>query len=157
MKKLKYAYADKSCVRVKAQLVGEELTKLANINKGALLAETVVRAARPVRSVLHGCFEWDDKKAAHQYRVMQAGHILRSVVVVEKDPETQQSITCRAFPCIEHEGGNYYTTIAHVMDDSELQENLAQQIVKNLRYWREKGRDLHEFERVWKAVDTIKV
>ncbi len=157
MRKLKYGYADKVCINVKAQIVGQELTRLVQVNKGALLPETVVRAARPIRSPLHRCFEWDDKRAAHKYRVFQAGYLLRAVVVISEDPDTKEPISCRAFPCIESEGGNYYTTIAHVMCDAELQENIAQQIARNLRYWRQKGHNLMEFERVWKAVDALKV
>ena len=155
---MKYGYADKACIKVKAQIVGKELSRLAKENSGTLLPETVLRSAKTARSPLHDCFEWDDKIAAHKYRVTQASYLLRAVVVIQQDPENpKKTVTCRAFPCIETDGGNYYTTIAHVMDDAELTENVREQVVRNLRYWREKGRNFEEFERVWKAVDALKV
>ena len=51
--------------RVKA-----ELDKLAV--DGKLTAQAVVDAAREEGSPLHGFFEWDDNKAANEYRLLQA-------------------------------------------------------------------------------------
>lgn len=41
----------------------------------------VVEAARNARSPIHGRFEWDDAKAAHQHRLKQARQILRVAVI----------------------------------------------------------------------------
>ena len=65
-------------------------------------------------------------------------------------------VTVRAFPCVEQEGGNYYTTISHVVEDPDLQENISEQIERSLRHYREKGRSLRRFAQVWRAVDALK-
>lgn len=48
---------------------------------GKLTAEDVVLAARDPESALHGCFEWDDSKAAEHWRLQQARSLIRSVMV----------------------------------------------------------------------------
>lgn len=48
---------------------------------GKLTAHDVVRAARNPESPLHSCFEWDDSKAAEQWRLEQARSLIRSVEV----------------------------------------------------------------------------
>lgn len=49
--------------------------------QSVLLAEDVVQAARSPDSPLHRFFEWDDSKAAHQYRVSQARKLIQQVQV----------------------------------------------------------------------------
>ena len=47
----------------------------------ALHAEDVVSAARDPISPLHGKFEWEDSKAAQQYRLWQARKLIASVTI----------------------------------------------------------------------------
>ena len=49
---------------------------------GKLTPSMVVNAAKPKSAPLHKYFEWDDKKAGHEYRLMQARKIIRVVQVV---------------------------------------------------------------------------
>lgn len=44
---------------------------------GTLTPEAVLADAADPTSVLHSCFEWDDSKAAHQYRLDQARGLIR--------------------------------------------------------------------------------
>lgn len=48
---------------------------------GQLTAEDVVKAAKPASSPLHGCFEWDNKKAGHQFRLVQARTLIRATKI----------------------------------------------------------------------------
>ncbi len=52
---------------------------------GALTPAAVVDESRPEDAVLHSAFEWDDTKAAEEYRKGQAGTLIRAVVVVHED------------------------------------------------------------------------
>ena len=55
---------------------------------GEVKPTTVVREARDKSSPLHGVFEWNDSKAAQQYRLNQARRIIRAVkITVEEQPE----------------------------------------------------------------------
>ncbi len=55
--------------------------------RGRLTPQEVVEAARAEASAIHGCFEWDDGKAAEAYRIEQARELIRRVkieIVVEE-------------------------------------------------------------------------
>ncbi len=49
---------------------------------GNISAEIVVRAASHPGHPLHSCFEWDNAKAGHQYRLNQARALISQVRVV---------------------------------------------------------------------------
>lgn len=52
---------------------------------GAVTAAGLVEAARPKSSAAHAGFEWDNGKAGHQYRLMQARQWIRRVEVIYPD------------------------------------------------------------------------
>jgi len=57
-----------------------ELDELYNTH-GELTEEIVLKAARKVSSALHDYFEWDNTKAAEQYRLQQARAVIINVKV----------------------------------------------------------------------------
>lgn len=57
------------------------LRSLYDENGGSLTPQIVLTAARPVDSVLHQYFEWDDSAAAEKYRLAQAGNLIRRVKI----------------------------------------------------------------------------
>lgn len=61
--------------------VQEALQIITDKNGGILQPEAVVAAAKNAKSPLHAYFEWDDKKASHQWRIEQARRLIRSVRV----------------------------------------------------------------------------
>lgn len=63
----------------KAQAIQDRLAKIQAQNNGRLTPDAVVDDARDPRSPLHDQFEWDDAKAAHQYRLEQARELIRTV------------------------------------------------------------------------------
>ena len=65
---------------VDVALVVEELTRLQKVNR-ILTPEVVVRAAEDNNSILHKLFEWDDNKAAYNWRLQQARTILNNIEV----------------------------------------------------------------------------
>jgi len=140
--------------KVKAEIVGNEISRIIEENEGVIIPETIVRKARPKKSPLHNCFKWDDKVAANLYRIDQASQLLRSVTVVTEIADSE-TIEVRAFPNIESDGGSYYTTIARVMDDVELSDQLESQILRELVYLRNKHKKQKKFREVWTAVDAL--
>jgi hypothetical protein len=50
--------------------------------RGALTPDAVVEEAAAADHPLHDRFEWDDELAGHEYRVIQAGRLIRSVKVI---------------------------------------------------------------------------
>jgi len=62
--------------------IGRELESIYS-EEGQINAEIYVKAAKDPGSALHGTLEWDNRKAGHQYRLMQARTIIRAIVVTD--------------------------------------------------------------------------
>lgn len=78
-----------------AQIVDREVMRLSRKLRRPVTRDDLLQAATPATSPLHGLFEWNDKKAAHEYRLIQAGVILRAVVAIfgsERDPQVTRAI-----------------------------------------------------------------
>lgn len=71
---------------VSAQIIGEELSKIATKHDG-LRAKTVVDEARPDAAALHPVFEWDDGVAGEFWREHQARNLIRAVEVIKQTDE----------------------------------------------------------------------
>lgn len=72
-----------SIAGVKPGTVVSALEDIANSDKSKrLTAEKVLDASRPAKAPLHPAFEWNDEKAAENYRIHQARNVIRSVQVV---------------------------------------------------------------------------
>ena len=154
---MKYKYSGHVPIKVRAEVVGNEIGKLINRNKGMLTAQELVTAATPPTSKLHDCFEWDNKEAAKQYRLEQARRLIRAVIVYEGPTEDKEEIHYRAFPNIEADEGNYYTTMARVTRTPKLRKQLGDQILRDLEYLMEKheAHSPEKFKKVWKAIRAL--
>ena len=151
---MKYAWKRQQISKLSAQVVGDELEKLEKQNEGALLPSTVVKAARPTKSKLHGCFEWDNRKAADNYRENQARELLRKIVIVYEDQKGNTD-NIRAFVRIQHDDESYYTCTARVQDDEELQDNVLEQILAELMAVKRKYTQFKSpmLQKIWEAID----
>lgn len=64
---------------------------------GVLSPALVVEAAADPDHELHDRFTWDDTEAAHRYRLVEAGVLIRSVKVTIQRGDNQEPIRVRAF------------------------------------------------------------
>lgn len=87
---------------------------------GELLPEDVVREAQKKASPLHDYFDWNNKTAAHKYRIEQARELIRSVrVVVEHEERLFRVPNYVRDP--EKEGRDPgYRAVARLRTDDEL-------------------------------------
>ena len=67
-----YAWKMGMSIPVKPDVAGTIFEKIIK-ERGELKPSYVVEEAKPVKSPLHPCFEWDDMKAAHAHRLQQGG------------------------------------------------------------------------------------
>lgn len=78
-------------------------------DRGALTPALVVEEATPVGAPLHPFFEWDDTKAAHEHRLSQARHLIRSVrVQVEAAGVEAGPVAVRVFHSVPSRGVEQY-------------------------------------------------
>ena len=131
---------------VDAQTAGNELQRIYE-RDGVIEPETVVAESQTPSAPLHSCFEWDDAKAAHKYRITQAQNIIRAIVVVDdaKQPET------RAFVSVERE----YHPVSVVVRNPEKREILLQNALNELRWFERKYHALQELANVFAAIKEV--
>jgi hypothetical protein len=76
----------------RSEIIRAHLEKLAR--DGRLTPEQVLTDARKKTSPIHDAFEWDDSKAAEQFRLSQARHLIARVEVeFVRDPHQPNRAT----------------------------------------------------------------
>ena len=98
-----YSWRPGSRIRIDADKAGRELAHIER-QEGELTPASVLEQARSSNSALHDHFEWDDSAAAEQYRIGQAGELIRSIVVDVTRSNVEPAKTARAFVSVERQG-----------------------------------------------------
>jgi hypothetical protein len=134
-------------------VIAQELRRIADDNKGLLLPENVVAAARPVTSPLHPRFEWDNSKAAAAYRIWQARQLIRVVVEVVPGMNVATEVFCSLSRDRNDEGG--YRVVTTVLSSEELREEMLADALAELETFRIKYRRLQELVEVFDAIKRM--
>lgn len=129
--------------------------------RGGITAGLLVTEAYKNKSPLHNCFEWDDTKAALQYRIVQAREILRAIVVeVEETEKNNEPTYTRYFiapPEIEEAEGTTYVTVIDVRNNKELHLAYLRQLLRELYAIRDKIKGYKEFINIVSAIEAITI
>lgn len=143
----------------KATAVGKCIDAIEQKHK-RVTAERVVTEARSAQSPLHGFFEWDNTKAAKAYRLEQARHMIRSIVIVWDDESSPSGTRiARAFLSLRDEddgGGKMYMGAVRAMSDKRYRKQLLVEALAEAEAWRQRYKDLEELAGVFKALDKVK-
>lgn len=101
------------------KVVADELARLEKKHSDSFTPELVEREARKQSSPLHDCFEWDDKKAGHQFRIGQARRLIRSVTIITRTETRviETPVYTRNPEADSNQQG--YTSIPRLMSDEE--------------------------------------
>ena len=141
-----------------------------------LIPEKVVEHASDENSPLHKYFEWNDGKAAIEYRLAQAGALIRRIKITIIRPEAEdpkvidmtvvraprmEASTVRKYASPKGErkspdnpdGG--YSTITDVLSDPARMADMLETALSELRALREKYQVLSELAGVWAAIDKV--
>lgn len=131
--------------------IAEELAVLTR--RGRLAPKRVVDWARAHRaSALHECFEWNNGKAAEQFRLWQARELIVSVEVVYLDGKKRQVYVSP----IATRGPRGYHKLVDVMDDKALRSQFLAQALGDLERVCAKYADLTELAGVRAAVQLVR-
>jgi flavin-binding protein dodecin len=102
--------------------VAQRINDLADKHDGRITAEMVVADARKKTSPLHGLFEWDIDKAAHQHWLDRARTIIRHVQVnVTVERVKVQSVAYVRDPSVgnREQGYRHIERVSESPEDSE--------------------------------------
>lgn len=102
--KSKFVYREGKRYRVSAEVAGKELDRIRR-QPGGLQARAVVDASASEEAPLHAIFEWENGKAADEYRLIQARNLIRSVQAIGDD-EVARSVYIHV-PRLTVGEGNY--------------------------------------------------
>jgi len=143
----------------RAQVYGECLQELADRHGGRLDAEIVISASRSLRSPIHECFEWDDSRAAEEYRRVQARELLRAIIVVQKDTglvvRAFENVIVTASDLDDDVAGSYYVPIQDIIPNGNLMKQVLQEAVNYLKWFRKKYENLRQLGTVHRAIDKV--
>lgn len=116
------------------EALGQALERLKST--GPLTAERVLHEAMNAKSVLHKYFEWDDHKAAHQYRLEQARRVIRSIEVVIEDAKGKQVPMKAYYNVADAEGQRSYEPMSFVFETPDLADQVIEQAQSQLEAWK---------------------
>jgi hypothetical protein len=151
-----YKWKQGSKAPVSAQAAGEELERIRTLRNGRLDPKDVIEASRDPGAPLHPAFEWNDTKAAAEYRREQAKYLIRSVeVVVEKSADERTPI--RAFVSVERDNDRSYTSTFHALSDAELRQQVVGQAWKELEAWQKRHAELVEFAGIFAEIEKARI
>lgn len=119
---------------------------------GTLTAGNLVEASRPKDAPLHKEFEWNNTKAAEEWRKHQARNIIHSLVLVTEPGTDSESV--RAFFKIETRSNNYESIVAIVRDENKY-ESLKAAALRELKVFQRKYHTISELGKVFAAIDEL--
>lgn len=159
---MKYQWKIGSRIKVPAQKAGERIDGLREKLGRGLTADDVLTDAEYSSSPLHDAFEWSDSKAAREFRLQQARHLLNCLIVVRikvQHPEenTPRTVTnVRAWHPVIQGGERGYETTGRIMSSAELRQQLLDDALDELNSFKTRYRKLRELASVFQAISEFR-
>lgn len=104
-------------------------------------------------SALHSLFEWDDSKAAHEYRLEQARHIIRAQVIFNEIAQDKIRIYV-SLP--EDRGVDSYRPVVAVLSETQKRQQLLACALAELQAFSRKYKVLTELANVFKEIERLR-
>lgn len=132
------------CYKADPQTVYEEITSIGEVAEPV----TIVEKAKDEDTELHKLFEWDDTKAAYKYRLEQARDIVRHLVLVREENETEEPQEEKRFVrCFYNLGkNNQFERTVNIVRNEDKYQQLLEQARRELKAFKEKYAMLKELK-----------
>ena len=141
--------------KIKQDGIRQELDGIAESNNGILKAVDVVEFAKDPKTALHSRFVWDDTQAGHQYRLIQARHIIKQIYVTIPEKENIEYQVFVSMPDDRKNPDGGYRTLVEVMSDEEMRKKLLAQAYAEFKLWQKKYQQLKELAPVFEKMDQV--
>ena len=132
-----------------------ELEQIRSEHGGVLRAADVVEYARDPETALHQRFEWNDTKAAEQYRLWQARELIRVVVQTRPANDAATRVYVSLADDRRNDGGGY-RTLDEVMRSKTMREALLKQAHADMVRFETTYRQLSELASVIAAMRSAR-
>lgn len=133
----------------------QELNALVAKHGGTVTPAQVVAFAKKAQTALHTAFEWDDTKAAAEYRIVQAHNLLRlRYTVIEAG--NQQPVRVRAFVSLpsDRETG-LYRPIQDVLASETMVAELEAELLRDLKGAQSRYKALGKASQLYEKLVTV--
>lgn len=156
---MKVVFKPGSRFTVDPEVAFNEIERIRKDSSGDVEPDEIVEHAKSKQNPLHECFEWSDKKAAHEHRLERARLLMRSLVVVRDDikserPQRVYEVTT-APKTEEREARKVYRTMDEIMADPDTRAELLGRALRELIAFRNRYRDLQELAVVLRGIDNV--
>lgn len=132
----------------------QEIERIENLY-GSLTPENVLDASRDESALLHCLFQWDDSKAAHQFRLQQARNIINNIEVKVISDGQERNIP--VFEVVNLGEGRVYKSI-QTMDKDDI-AYVKESVKREINYLKNKLSTYNSFEVTIKklndAIETL--
>lgn len=147
-----YEWKSGSRIKADAQKSGELFEQLSKTEEG-LTASTLLEANKPETAPLHSEYEWNDEKAANEWRLHQSRHFINSIVTIAiSDTAEEQQV--RAFHIVT-ESSKYEPLTAIIKEESKY-ERLLINAMSELEAFTRKYSTLRELKPVIESIEKVK-
>lgn len=132
----------------KEQIIGRFIK---NNYPDGVSAEELVLAATPKNSPIHQFFDWNNKTAAHKYRLHQARQYIVALRVefMERETKAYHSVY------VENLDERRYMPIRKIHAQQNLMDQVVEAALKNLTYWRDRYGEYKEFRNVTLEINKV--
>ena len=131
-----------------AQKCAEEIMEICD-DIGSASPRDILERARDETTELHKCFTWDDSKAAERFRIIEAGQLVRLMVIKEETVPTNRP-EVRMFYKTDNESG--YKPTEYIVRQEDEYKTLLQRAQRELRAFKAKYSMLKEFEEIFALI-----
>lgn len=121
------------------QVAGEVLHGMAEA--GNLNAKALVDASRPEDAPLHSEFEWDDKKAAEDWRIHQGRNLINALVIMPENETAEAKEPIRAFLSVKAIDSDNYTRTTEILLTQDGKDKMIKQALRELIAFQRKYRN----------------
>lgn len=152
----RWGLGDQGLRKADPQVIGEKLAGIKGSVGDGFTPADVVELAKMDKD-LRPLFEWNDARAGKLYRIEQAGHLIRALVVVAGSAKGGEPVLVRAFASITPEGTNKprYVTMQRALSQPDSAEQLLARALEEARNWRRIYADLAALRPIFKAIDRV--
>lgn len=165
-----YKWAENYRGVVQPEVVAAEVEKLWT-TKGEIRPDDLIERSRPADSPIHDLFTWDDADAAQKYRLEEARHVLRSLVVAQQTDDGRTVNPQRLIVKLMHrrnesvEGKSevlrhavephVYLPAAAVMADDDARNYYVRMAFLEAWSWRQRYKNIAKLAAIHAAIDAM--
>lgn len=139
---------------ITADLVGREV-EAEQREHGVCSPRALVERERPEQAPLHECFEWNDARAAEEYRVDQARALVRSLVIIRGETSAPAYVHVTITDADDDEEREGYIDVLSAMRNPRQRQQVLMEALEQLNGMRQRYADFQELAPVWRAVDEV--